>query len=100
MIELADLELRGKRTLVRVDFNVPIKDKMVGDDYRIQVALPTIKYIVGQGASVILVSHLGRPAEGVLDPTLSLEPVARVLSNLLQEKVKLRTIKKYYFIVE
>ena len=87
MIELADLELRGKRTLVRVDFNVPIKNKMVRDDYRIQVALPTIKYIVEQGASVILVSHLGRPAEGVLDPTLSLEPVARVLSNLLQEKV-------------
>jgi phosphoglycerate kinase len=89
---LADLgELRGKRVLVRVDFNVPLERRpdgpVIADDTRIRAALPTIEWLRERGAALILVSHLGRP-KGV-DPELSLAPVARRLGELLSEPVML-----------
>jgi len=82
-----DVDLRGKRVLCRVDFNVPIKDGRIGDDTRIQAALDTINYVLDQeGASLVLMSHLGRP-KGKFLPELSLKPVARRLSELLRREV-------------
>ncbi|MDQ3792108.1 MAG: phosphoglycerate kinase [Actinomycetota bacterium] len=81
-----DLDLRGKRVLVRVDFNVPVKDGQVTDDTRIQRALPTIRHILSEGGRPILVSHLGRP-KGEPDPTYAMDPVAERLEELLGERV-------------
>jgi phosphoglycerate kinase len=81
-----DIDLKGKRVLVRVDYNVPIKDGVVSDDTRIRASLPTLKYILEQGASAVLFSHLGRPKEGP-DPKYSMEPVARHLSSLIGKPV-------------
>lgn len=81
-----DLDVAGKRVLVRVDFNVPIKDGKVTDDTRIRRALPTIQYLLSEGAEPVLISHLGRP-KGQRDPQYSMDPVAEHLQGLLGEPV-------------
>ena len=91
MRSLTDLALAGKRVLVRVDFNVPIVDNRVTDDFRIKACLPTIKYLLNEGASVALISHLGRPTEGEFEERYSLRPVVEVLSNLLETRVRFET---------
>jgi phosphoglycerate kinase len=85
-ITIQDLELKGARVFVRVDFNVPIKDSKVTDDLRIREALPTIKFGMEKGAILVLASHLGRP-KGKPKPEFSLAPVAVRLSELLNKKV-------------
>jgi phosphoglycerate kinase len=83
---VTDIDVKGKRVLVRVDYNVPIKDGKVSDDTRIVAAMPTLKYLLDHGAAVILCSHLGRP-KGAPDPQYSLRPVAAHLSDLLGKPV-------------
>ena len=84
---IRDLEVQGKRVLVRVDFNVPMQDGQITDDRRIRESLPTIQYLLERGAKVILMSHLGRP-KGKRDPQYSLRPVAQHLSELLGRPVR------------
>ena len=86
-LTVEDLPLEGKKVLMRVDFNVPIKDGVVGDDNRIVAALPTIKYVIEHGGRAILFSHLGRIKKEEDMPGLSLRPVAERLSNLLNKPV-------------
>jgi len=89
VIKMTDLDLAGKRILIREDLNVPLKNEKVGDDTRIRASLPTIKLAMEAGAKVMLMSHLGRPEEGVYDEKYSLAPVAEYLSGLLGKEVKL-----------
>src|SRR5688500_3259278 len=84
---IEELETQGKRVIVRVDFDVPLKDGVVESDKRLRESLPTIKHLVGKGAKVILMSHLGRP-DGKRVPEMSLEPVAKALGGLLGTTVK------------
>ncbi len=92
-IKLTDLDLAGKRVLIRADLNVPVKDGKVTSDARITASMPTIEYCVKQGAKVMVMSHRGRPTEGQYDEENSLKPVAECLSEKLGKTVPL--IKDY-----
>lgn len=90
MLRMSDVPLKGKRVLIREDFNVPIKNGQISSDLRIRAALPTIKKALKAGAQqVILLSHLGRPEEGLFDEHFTLAPVAKRLSELLKMEVPL-----------
>jgi len=89
MRKMTDLNLSGKRVLIRQDLNVPIKDGKVSSDARIRASLPTIEKALQAGAAVVLMSHLGRPKEGQFDPQFSLAPVALDLSERLNRTVRL-----------
>src|SRR5688500_3477339 len=88
MLRMTDLELRDKRVLIREDLNVPVQGGVVTSDARIRASLPTIRHAMNAGARVLLMSHLGRPEEGVYDEEFSLAPVAQRLSELLGYKVR------------
>ncbi|MBE0507535.1 MAG: phosphoglycerate kinase, partial [Marinospirillum sp.] len=98
VIKMIDLDLKGKRVLIREDLNVPIKDGKVTSDARIRASLPTIQAAAKAGGKVMLMSHLGRPEEGVYDEASSLAPVAEHLSTLLGQPVRL--VKDYLTGVE
>lgn len=87
-LTIRDVDVRGRRVLSRVDFNVPIKDGAVGDDTRIRAALPTIRYVLGHGAALVLMSHLGRPKGKGFEAGFSLKPVAARLETLLGQPVQ------------
>lgn len=89
VLKMTDLDLKGKRVLIREDFNVPVKDGKVTSDVRIQAALPNIQHALQAGAKVILMSHLGRPTEGEYNPEFSMQPVAEHLTKLLGQPVRL-----------
>ena len=89
IIKMQDLDLHGKRVLIRVDFNVPVKEGKVTSDARIKAALPTLQHAIQAGAKVMVMSHLGRPTEGEYDAEFSLQPVADHLSGLLGQPVRL-----------
>jgi len=93
VIKMTDLDLKGKRVLIREDLNVPIIDGEVGDDTRIRASLPTMQKAMDAGAKVQVCCHLGRPTEGEYDEKFSLAPVARHLSKLLGKEVRL--VKDY-----
>ena len=83
-----DFDVKGKRVLVRCDFNVKMENGVITSDKRIVASLPTIKYLIKNGAKVILCSHLGRP-KGEVNPEFSMKPVAERLSELLGQEVKM-----------
>ncbi len=89
VIRMSELDLAGKKVLIREDLNVPIKDGAVTSDARIRASLPTIRMALDAGAAVMVMSHLGRPVEGEFDEKFSLAPVARRLSELLGTPVRL-----------
>ncbi|UYM18073.1 phosphoglycerate kinase [Endozoicomonas euniceicola] len=89
VLKMTDLELAGKRVLIREDLNVPVKDGKVTSDARILASLPTIKRALEAGAKVMATSHLGRPTEGEYDEQFSLKPVADYIANLLGKEVRL-----------
>ena len=89
VLKMTDLDLAGKRVLIREDLNVPVKDGKVTSDARILASLPTIKMALEAGAKVMATSHLGRPTEGEYDEQFSLKPVADYIGNLLGKEVRL-----------
>ena len=90
MRQASELDVRGKRVLVRSDLNVPVKDGAVGDDGRIRASVPLLRDLLDRGAAPVVVAHLGRP-KGSPDPAYSLAPVAERLSELLGTEVLLAT---------
>ena len=86
---LSNLDVSGKRVLIRADLNVPVSDGVVTSDARIVASIPTIEFALNQGASVVVMSHLGRPEEGQYDASASLQPVANRLAELLGREVAL-----------
>jgi len=90
VLRMAELDLRGKRVFIREDLNVPLQDGVVTSDARIRASLPTIRLAMDMGARTFLLSHLGRPEEGVYAPEFSLAPVAAKLSELLGKPVPLK----------
>ncbi|MDP2848732.1 MAG: phosphoglycerate kinase, partial [Humidesulfovibrio sp.] len=86
---MSDQKLMGRRVLIRMDLNTPLKDGRVASDARLRAALPTIRQALAAGAAVLLMSHLGRPKEGGFDPAYSMRPVAERLSWLLGQPVRL-----------
>ncbi len=89
ILRMVDLDLAGKRVLIREDLNVPVKNGKVTSDIRIQASLPTIEHALNAGAAVMLMSHIGRPVEGEYNPDYSLQPVAAHLAMLLNKPVRL-----------
>jgi phosphoglycerate kinase len=89
--KLADLDLRGKRVLIRQDLNVPLKNGVVSSDQRIKASLPTIQHCIDAGAQLMIMSHLGRPTEGTADAQYSLQAVANYLTNAIGKTVNLNT---------
>ena len=89
-LRMDELDLTGKRVMIREDFNVPIEAGRVASDARLRAALPTIELALDRGAAVILLSHLGRPVEGEYDEQFSMAPVAEHLSGLINQPVKLK----------
>lgn len=89
ILRMVDLNLAGKRVLIREDLNVPVKNGKVTSDARIQASLPTIEFALNAGAAVMLMSHIGRPTEGEYNPEYSLQPVAEHLAALLNKPVRL-----------
>ena len=89
ILRMVDLDLAGKRVLIREDLNVPVKIGKVTSDARIQASLPTIEFALNAGAAVMLMSHIGRPTEGEYNPEYSLQPVAEHLATLLNKPVRL-----------
>jgi len=90
MLTLDQVDLQGRRVVIRVDFNVPLEDGRVTSGARLEAALPTIRHVIESGAAVMLMSHLGRPDEGAFDEAFSLAPVAAELGRLLDRPVALR----------
>ncbi len=88
-LRMTDLDLRGKRVLIREDLNVPVKDGAISSTQRLEAALPTLRAALAQGAAVMVMSHLGRPREGVFDASESLQPVGEWLSRALGKPVRL-----------
>ncbi|MCZ6470159.1 MAG: phosphoglycerate kinase [Gammaproteobacteria bacterium] len=89
VIKMSDLDLAGKKVLIRQDLNVPVKDGVVTSDLRIRASLPTIQHCVNAGARLMIMSHLGRPTEGDFDALYSLQAVADCLSTLLEKEIPL-----------
>ena len=89
VLKMTDLDLRGKRVLIREDLNVPVKDGQVTSDARIRASLPTIEFALKAGAKVMVMSHLGRPTEGEYEEQYSLAPVAAHIEKLLSRSVPL-----------
>jgi len=89
--KLADLDLRGKRVLIRQDLNVPLKNGVVSSDQRIKASLPTIQHCIDAGAQLMIMSHLGRPTEGTIDVQYSLQAVANYLTDAIGKTVNLNT---------
>lgn len=90
MLTLDQVDLEGRRAVIRVDFNVPLEDGRVTSSARLEAALPTIRHVIESGAAVMLMSHLGRPEEGAFDEAFSLAPVAAELGRLLDRPVALK----------